>query len=182
MTYDRLPKFDPALLIPATHLTIRRYSYTTLLPTSKTEAQSWKYTLQYPGKDWMRTDFDDSRWQEGKGGFGVEVPNHGMVGTRWTTPHIWLRRHFNPGALTPGQIDQLCVTDYHDDDISLYVNGIAGYAAMGYQNDYETQLLSPESRRAVVPSADNVLAIEGSNEAGGQYIDVGLSIRTPASP
>ena len=182
MTYDRLTKFEPALLVPAVHLTIPQYSYTTVLPTSKTEAQTWKYTLQDPGKDWMRKGFDDSKWQDGKGGFGGEVPNHGILGTPWDTPHIWLRRHFNPGPLTAGQLDQLCVIDYHDDDINLYINGVPGYTAFGYQADYENKLLSPEACRAVVPSADNVLAVEGSNEAGGQYVDAGLSIRTPAKP
>jgi len=182
LTYDRLPKVDPVVLRPDILLTVPRYDYRVVVPTSESESQSWKYTLQEPGKDWLKKDFDDSKWQNGKSGFGGEVPNHGILGTPWRTHHIWLRRHFNPGALTPDQLDQLCVTDYHDDDISVYLNGVPGYTALGYQVDYESKLLSSEARRAIVPSADNVLAVEGSNEAGGQYVDAGLSIRTPAKP
>jgi hypothetical protein len=179
LTYDRLPKVDPALLLDAIHLTIPDYDYTVVVPTSKTDAQDWKYTLQDPGKDWTKSDFDDSKWQEGKGGFGMAVPNHGVVGTPWGTPHIWLRRHFNPGALTAEEINTLCVSDYHDDDVSVFINGVPGFAARGFQTDYENKPLSPESRAAVRAGADNVLAAEGDNEGGGQYVDVGLSTRKP---
>jgi hypothetical protein len=182
LTYDRLPKIDPALLVDAIHLAIPEYDYTVVVPTSKTEAQDWKYTLQDPGKDWMKRDFDDSKWQDGKGGFGMTVPNHGVVGTAWSTPHIWLRRHFNPGPLTTEQLNGLCVTDYHDDDVSVFINGVPGFAARGFQVDYENKELSPESRSAVLPGADNVLAVEGDNEGGGQYVDVGLSTRELKKP
>jgi len=182
LTYDRLPKVDPALLVDAIHLAIPEYDYTVVVPTSKTESQDWKYTLQDPGKDWMKSDFDDSKWQPGKGGFGGNVPNHGILGTPWGTPHIWLRRHFNPGALTAEQIKGLCVTDYHDDDVSVWINGVPGFASKGFQVDYENKLLSPESRTAVAPGADNVLAVEGDNEGGGQYVDAGLSTRKLKAP
>jgi beta-galactosidase len=125
----------------------------------------------------MKINFDDSKWQDGKGGFGMNVPNHGVVGTPWSTPHIWLRRHFNPGALTAAQISTLCVTDYHDDDVSVFINGVPGFASRGFQVDYENKPLTPESRAAVLTGADNVLAVEGDNEGGGQYVDVGLSTR-----
>jgi hypothetical protein len=105
------------------------------------------------------------------------VPNHGVLGTAWGTPHIWLRRHFNPGALTTDQINTLCVTDYHDDDVSVFINGVPAFASRGFQVDYENKPLSTESRAAVRPGADNVLAVEGDNEGGGQYVDVGLSTR-----
>jgi hypothetical protein len=182
LTYDRLPKFDPALLIPAVHLTIPQYNYTTVLPNSQTESQNWKYTLQDPGADWMKKDFDDSKWQDGKGGFGMEVPNHGIVGTPWSTPHIWMRRHFNPGALTTSQLDQLCATEYHDDDVTIYLNGVPAYLARGFQVDYDSRPLTPGGCHAVLPNADNVIAVEGDNEGGGQYVDVGLSLRQPLKP
>jgi hypothetical protein len=182
LTYDRLPKFNPADLVPAIHLEVPDYKYTIVVPTSQINSQTWKYTLQDPGKDWMKKDFDDSKWQDGPGGFGIPVPNHGIVGTPWTTPHIWLRRHFNPGALSPGQLDGLGVTDYHDDDVSVYLNGVPAFAARGFQVDYENEPASPESRRALVPNADNVLAVEGDNADSGQYVDVGLSVREVAQP
>jgi hypothetical protein len=182
LTYDRLPKVTPSQLIAAIHLAIPQYRYTVLLPTSQTQEQSWKYTLQDPGKDWMKEDFDDSKWQDGKGGFGMAVPNHGLVGTPWSTGHIWLRRHFNPGALTPSQLDQLCVTDYHDDDVSVYFNGVFAFATRGFQIDYENREPSLASRHAVLPHADNVLAAEGDNAGGGQYVDVGLSLRAIEKP
>jgi hypothetical protein len=182
LTYDRLPKVDPARLIDAIHLALPEYDYTVVVPTSKTDAQEWRYTLQDPGKDWMKSNFDDSKWQDGKGGFGGDVPNHGMLGTPWSTAHIWLRRHFNPGALTAGQVNGLCVTDYHDDDVSVFINGVPAFAARGYQVDYENKALSPESRAALRPNADNVLAVEGDNAGGGQYVDVGLSTRTLKAP
>ena len=182
LTYDRLRKVDPALLLPAIRLEIPKYDYTVVVPASTTEGQPWKYTFQDPGKDWTKKDFDDSKWKDGKAGFGMEVPNHGVVGTLWDTPHVWMRRHFNPGALTADQLEKLCVNDYHDDDVAVFINGVPAFAARGFQSDYENKAISPESRHAVVPGADNVLAAEGSNAAGGQYVDVGLSVRSEAKP
>jgi hypothetical protein len=182
LTYDRLPKINPADLIPAVHLEVPDYKYTVVVPTSQKDAQTWKYTLQDPGPDWMKKDFDDSKWQEGRGGFGMEVPNHGVVGTPWSTPHIWLRRHFNPGALSASQIDSLGITDYHDDDVTVYINGVSALTARGFQSDYENVPASAEGRHALVPNADNVIAAKSDNADGGQYVDVGLSVREPVQP
>jgi hypothetical protein len=58
------------------------------------------------------------------------VPDHGLVSTPWTSAHIWMRRHFNPGEITPEQIAHLCVSDYHDEDIEVYINGVLAYRAV----------------------------------------------------
>jgi hypothetical protein len=176
LTYDRIPKMDVARLALANRFELPRPIATVVVPTSQTEAQDWKYTTQAPGPDWMAKNFDDSHWQDGKGGFGVEVPDHGLIGTPWTSDHIWMRRHFNPGAITTDQIAHLCVSDYHDEDIEMYINGVPAYRATGYLTRYETKALTVEGRKALAPNADNVLAVSCLNKEAGQYVDVGLTI------
>ena len=39
-----------------------------LVPTE----QTWRYTTQKPGDDWMKTDFDATGWKEGRAGFGTQ--------------------------------------------------------------------------------------------------------------
>jgi hypothetical protein len=96
---------------------------------------------------------------------------------------IWLRRHFNPGALTPAQMGSLCISDYHNDTIDVYLNGVSAYQAGGDLMTYENQDLSPKGRQAIIPNADNMLAVKCDNHSNDhEYFDVGLSLPTADKP
>ncbi|MGD0039508.1 MAG: hypothetical protein ABSE84_03660, partial [Isosphaeraceae bacterium] len=60
------------------------------LPTSRRTSILWRYTFGKPPDGWLAADFDDSRWKEGRGGFGEYGTLGGVVGTLWKTPDIWL--------------------------------------------------------------------------------------------
>ncbi len=157
-------------------------TYQEVIPTSEKTSQVWKYTTAKPAKTWFTPGFNDSAWKQGKGGFGApKTPGIGLLGTHWTkTPgDIWLRRTFNPGALTPAQISQLFVHDYHDEDIEVYINGVKAYSAPGFIASYEYKPLSPAAKQAIHPGAANTLAVHCHQTGGGQYIDVGLSELIP---
>lgn len=177
MTYDRVLKADPALLAKATHFELAKPNYETVVPTSEGEPQVWAYTTNRPPGNWSKAEFDDAAWAKGKAGFGRF---HNRENTPWVTSDIWLRRHFNPGALSPKQLANLMVKDLHDDDVEVFINGVRAYAQRGFIGAYEYRSLTVESRAAVKPAADNVLAVHCLQKEGGQFIDAGLSVRVAA--
>src|SRR6185312_1685143 len=99
-----------------------QYAYATLITSSQTTGQNWKYTFVSPAANWFANNFDDSQWSNGVGGFGAGNPAGFTVRTPWNTPDIWLRRTFNPGALTAQQITSLfsmCITTRTANFISM---------------------------------------------------------------
>ncbi len=180
LTYDRRFKCSPADIALANHFLYPVPTYTPVIPTSETISQRWKYTTTKPADDWDTVNFDDTAWTQGAGGFGTDPPGRGPVGTPWTTDDIWLRRSFALPDLTPLQISRLVIRDFHDEDIDVYINGVKAYSAPGFISAYEDRSLTPEGRQAIRPGQVNTLAVHCHQTTGGQYIDVGLSERTPA--
>jgi hypothetical protein len=102
LTYDRIPKVDPAKIAQANRFELPLPKYVPVVPTSEASPQMWRFTTKSPGKEWNQTSFEDSAWMEKRGGFGNVTDR---AGTEWTTQGIWARRHFNPGKLSPAQLE-----------------------------------------------------------------------------
>ncbi|BCM90603.1 beta-galactosidase BoGH2A [Abditibacteriota bacterium] len=180
MTYDRVIKCDPDQIALANHFKYPLPTYRTIVPTSETTSQTWKYTFSKPSDDWFQNGFDATGWQSGPGGFGTaNTPGIGKLGTEWNTPDIWLRRTFNPGNLAPIELSQLLIRDYHDEDLEVYINGVLAYKKDGYTSSYESKPMTPEGLKAIVPGGENTLAVHCHQTGGGQYVDVGISQRMP---
>ena len=180
LTYDRIPKMDVAMIAKANAFELKGPTYKTVLATSEEEPQTWQYTFAKPADGWMKPGFSGSSWKTGKGGFGTaDTPNIGKLGTEWTGGDIWLRRTFNPGKLTADEVAKLLVRNYHDEDVQVYVNGVLAYEAGGFNGRYENAPMSDAARRALKPGAENTLAVHCKQTEGGQYVDVGLSLREP---
>lgn len=179
MTYDRVLKVNPVAIAKANHFQYPLPTYRTVVPTSEKVSQTWKYSTVQPATDWYSKGFNTTSWQEAKGGFGTDVPNHGLLGSRWTTPDIWLRRSFNPGKLTAQQIERLVVRNYHDEDVEVYLNGVLAYSSGGYTTSYESKPISKAAKQSIVSNGMNTLAVHCHQTGGGQFIDVGLSERIP---
>lgn len=177
MTYDRVPKVEPALLAKATRFEMPAPRYSEVAPTSEATAQLWRYTTARPEGKWSQAGFDDSGWTQAPAGFGRF---QSMGKTPWKTPEIWMRRHFDGGVLTPDQIANLVVKDLHDGDIEVYINGVKGYSARGTIRAFEYRALSSEARAALKPGGDNVIAVHCVQRGSGQYIDAGVAVRVPA--
>jgi hypothetical protein len=181
LTYDRVPKMDVAMIAKANRFEIPPPVYTVIAPTSEKESQSWRYTTGRPDPAWFKKDFNASAWNQGPGGFGTAgTPGIGKLGTTWNTASIWLRRVFHPGPLSAEQIDRLQVRNYHDEDVRVFINGVPAYKADGFHAGYENRPLSEAAKKAIRPGADNVIAVHCKQTVGGQYIDVGLTIREQA--
>ena len=186
-TYDRkVRKPDLHAIQVAIAAPLRKYAVKTIVPTSRTEGQSWHFTAIMPSSSWYTTNYSDGSWAIGLGGFGTAGTPGAVVRTVWNTDDIWLRRSFNPGPLTPDQVSHLVFNLHHDEDVEVYLNGQLVYSAKGFIGNYTRVPFSEAACRALLPGRENTLAVHCHQTIGGQYIDVGIDEREvlaqPPSP
>ncbi|HOL30726.1 MAG TPA: glycoside hydrolase family 2 TIM barrel-domain containing protein [Anaerohalosphaeraceae bacterium] len=177
ITYDRAVVKADAGQIRLSNLMYAR-TYQDVLPTSQQTPQLWRYTTSTPPSNWSAPSFHDASWTEGPGGFGTAGTPGAVIGTVWNTSDIWLRRMFNPGPLTPADLDRLVWRIHHDEDAEVYINGALALATTGYTTSYIPLPAAAEAKAALVPNADNVIAVHCRQTIGGQFIDVGLALET----
>ena len=175
MTYDReVLKFDSEWMA-ALHkkLYLPPPKEIVVLPTSREQAQEWRYTTTRPADGWEQAAFDDSSWKTGPGGFGEPTTPGSKVRTDWKTPDIWLRRSVK---LPESEIKTggLALAIHHDEDAEIYLNGTQIAAVKGYTTDYNVVPLDEKTLAAAWKEGENVLAVHCHQTGGGQYIDVGL--------
>jgi len=172
MTYDRaLIKMDTDKVTAASEkLYLPPPIVTTIVPTSRTHGQIWRYTTTQPADGWEQDDFDDSAWDIGKGGFGTEGTPGAVVGTTWDSSDIWLRRTIDLEGMVPSD---LFLTIHHDEDAEVYINGQLIAKLSDHTSGYVRTRLDEKARAAFKPGL-NKLAVHCHQTRGGQYIDVGL--------
>ena len=174
MTYDRKRvKFDvPAMraLNEKAYGPLPTITRTTLVPTSEANAQTWRYTMEHPGENWHAPDFEDATWKEGEAGFGTKETPGASVRTEWSTSDLWIRRRF---TLESVDLNELNYRIHHDEDATIYINGIQVDQLAGYTSNYEELLASSEAADAL-RVGENVIAIRVKQTEGGQYLDCGL--------
>jgi hypothetical protein len=156
-------------------------TYTQVVPTSETTGQSWRFTTAAPPATWNTSGFNDSGWSTGLGGFGTAGTPGAVVRTTWSSADIWLRRTFNPGALTAAQISNLVFRLHHDEDAELFINGVQAAATTGFTTSYGFTPMTTAGQNAVISNGTNVLAVHCHQTAGGQYIDTGIFDLVPPS-
>jgi len=141
-----------------------------VVPTSQKKAVTWKYTTEKPADGWFKPEFDASGWKEGPGGFGTDGTPGAVVGTRWDTEDIWLRREF---VMPAGQFKNLSLFVHHDEDVDIYINGVLAARKSGFTSDYETLEIRPAGKTAL-KEGKNVMAVHCRQTGGGQFVDVGI--------
>ncbi len=62
---------------------------------------------------------------------------------------------------------------HHDDDVEVFLNGVAAFSASGYTSDYELFPISADAARSL-KAGKNSIAIHCHQKSGGQYIDAGI--------
>jgi hypothetical protein len=177
MTYDRIPKVDLAKIAQANHFTLKMPTYTLVVPTLEQTGQDWRFTTTKPSDDWDMPGYVDAQWAEAKGGFGT---GNDHAGTSWTTSDIWMRRHFNPGAITADGLTNLVVRDMHMGDVEVFINGVLAYTQRGQSTAWEYRSISSDARASVKANADNVLSVHCTRRADSKFIDAGLNVRMTA--
>ena len=147
-----------------------------LIPAGDTPrggATRWAYSIEKPADNWNAVDFDDSSWKRGAPGFGTRQTPGVSVRTRWNTPSIWLRTTFDMPKRTSG--DSLSLHLFHDEDVSIFVNGKPLLELTGYVSSYEEVPLDA-AQTALFHDGRNVVSVLCRQTGGGQGIDVGVSL------
>jgi len=177
-TYDRkVRKPNLHAIQSAIYAPLGKYALKPVVPSSKTEGQTWRYATVMPSASWFTTNYNDGSWAVGMGGFGTDGTPGAVVRTVWKSDNIWLRRTFNPGPLTAEQVNQLAFSVHHDEDVEIYLNGVPVYSATGFIGNYQRVPFNEAARRALLPGQENTLAVHCHQTTGGQYIDVGIDER-----
>jgi hypothetical protein len=156
-------------------------TFTQVVATSEAAGQSWRFTTTTPPATWNTPGFNDSAWSTGSGGFGTAGTPGAVVRTTWNTADIWLRRTFNPGALTAAQISNLVFRLHHDESAELFINGVLAATVTGFTTGYGFTPMTAAGQGAVVAGGNNVLAVHCHQTTGGQYIDAGIFDANPPS-
>jgi hypothetical protein len=175
MNYDRVMKVDVAKIKASNEKIInKQINYTDVLPTSQGQKQTWKYTTSSPSAEWYSESFDDASWNTGLGGFGTASTPAISIGTTWNTSDIWLRKSFNPGALTAEDLEKLVFFAFYDEDTEIYINGVLAGSVKGYTSGYTEIAINEAGKAAIIPNGNNVIAVHCHQTTGGQGIDVGI--------
>ncbi|PQO25712.1 glycoside hydrolase family 2 [Blastopirellula marina] len=129
----------------------------------------WKYTFVPPTDGWKLADYDDSKWQEGYGGFGTRGTPNSRIGTVWNTDHIWLRRTYDLETIPK----KPALLVHHDEDTEVFLNGVQVAKFARWSTEYSVYPLTDEGRQAL-KIGKNILAAHTRQDTGGQYIDIHL--------
>jgi hypothetical protein len=173
MTYDREVVKPDAERIAAAHrkLFTPPPKLKVIAPTSEREPHDWHYTLDKPDGKWSDEIFDDAGWKTGQAGFGTRGTPGAVVRTEWNTADIWLRRTIE---LSGDKLSEPQLLMHHDDDAEVYFNGELAVKSAGYSTHYEPFAIRREALQAL-HAGKNTIAVHCHQNAGGQYIDVGLA-------
>ena len=132
----------------------------------------WRVSMEPPRfKHWQRKESDDSSWKQAKGGFGAKGTPSINIQTPWKTKQIFLRKdiHF------PTVPESLQLEIFHDEDVTIYLNGNRILQRQGFTRNYQTiNLRLPKNPTWPITPGRNVLAVECRQTSGGQGIDLAL--------
>lgn len=144
----------------------------TLVPNSEQEDWTGKYTVTKPADGWQNSDFEDSRWKEGKAAFGT-MENEFTAKTQWSEQYIWVRRMIEIQDDLKGKNVYL---DYsHDDDVIIYINGIKVVDTGNACKKHVLLKLSDEVV-ASLKKGENLVAAYCYNRVGNALLDFGLMV------
>jgi hypothetical protein len=176
MTYDRaVVKLTPNAIAEHALLYGAQPRRRPVMYSSREEGQLWRYVTATPDSTWTLTSYDDAKWSQGYGGFGVPVafdyarmPE--ALRTSWITSDIWLRRTLDlPAAPLVNPHWRL----YHVDDAELYINGVLAGRFPG-RTSGEVEIPLDAATRAALKPGRNTIAVHVKKTGALQYFDLGL--------
>jgi hypothetical protein len=165
MHADRVRQINQMLYLPPPN-------YYPVLEDAEDNPRDWNYTTDAPADDWMKPQFDDTKWSRAQAGFGTEGTPGAVVRTVWDSPQIWLRRAFGWGGPPRGVLH---LRIHHDEDCQVYLNGVLIAALKGYTTGYVLVPLRAE-HMDLLNTTINVIAATCTQTGGGQYLDLGLML------
>ena len=154
----------------------KKPSTTVLFTRLDRSPAAWAYSFTEE-KGWRKPEFNDSKWKRASGGFGMrEDPRqlwHARLNTNWQTKQLFVRRHFNWSG---GDVTRVVADLYHDDDVSLYLNGRLMLTVNGANFDWQPFEIPACRFAKALKEGDNILCAEVRNDRHCQYFDCGLLV------
>ena len=144
------------------------------------DQDGWRYKVTAPGAtdDYSATDYDDSNWLVGPGGFGSTSIGGLKVGTYVPSGlsgrGIWIRRTF---SMTAGLDIELDI--YHDDGAWVWWNGEA--MALTATGDYYHSTLSIPGSKVLEQNVIAVKVLDALPTGSPVNIFAGLTIKQASS-
>jgi len=145
-----------------------------ILPIAEAQPYNCQFTESKPTGDWTSVEYDDSKWQTGKGMFGTKDAD---PQSEWKSREIWIRRTFD---FQQANINELLLKIKYDDNVEIYLNGEKIFNAGCCSANKEVVLSKTIEQK--LRKGKNVLAMYCENTGGQAYIDAGLYDRLPAQP
>ena len=150
---------------------------TVVFPILDRAPDAWAYSFDEE-RGWRDPRFDDSKWKRAQGGFGNR--NGGIhirtarINTAWKTNRLFLRRRFNWSG---GDVSRVVVDAYHDDDMSIYLNGRLMLTVNGYNTNWQPFEIPARRFARALREGENVFCVEARQDFGeAQYFDCGLVV------
>ncbi len=182
MTYDRkVDKFDAEKLWASNNrLQLPPPTLEMLVPTAREAASLWRWTIEQPAENWEKTEFDDSAWNEGEGGFGAKETPNTAVRTDWRSGDIWIRKSIEISEDAARHPEELLLNLFYDEDCEIYWNGELVFSIKGHVSNYVPVEMNAALKKAIQPGR-NQLAIHCKQTKGWQYIDAGVQRLVPGT-
>src|SRR6476620_10196438 len=136
-------------------------AYKTILPASDEASYTVKYTEDAPGDDWVKADFDDSKWNTGTAPFG----NNDVAPTKWLKRDLYARRVFDLKDMDTA----IFLKTVHDDDCEIFLNGEKVYSSALIRKYKYTSIQN------LLKKGRNILAVHGINTGGDSWLDFGIA-------
>ena len=174
MTYDRevVKLGTPEVIAANKSLYKEPQPIKWIAPTSRKHSTTARFTTTKPEDNWIASDFDDTAWKEGIGGFGNGRAWNAITHTAWKTEDIWLRRKIKLNELPQGEVILLI---YHDDAAEVYVNGHALKPLNGADNHYRILPLSKDAADSL-SEGENIVAVHCHNQKNSPgFVDFGMA-------
>jgi hypothetical protein len=146
----------------------------TILADGELQSYNCQFTETKPAGDWTSVDYNDAKWQTGKGMFGTKDIEPQSI---WSSKEIWIRRTFD---FKQTSIHELLLKAKYDDNVEIYINGEKIFNAGCCSANKE--ILLSKSIEQKLRNGKNVLAMYCENTGGQAYIDAALYDRLPSRP
>ncbi|WP_282592616.1 glycoside hydrolase family 2 protein [Gaoshiqia sediminis] len=140
----------------------------------------WKYLMKnspLESDSWKEPAFSDSSWKTGEAGFGQGIHKEYLINTEWNTSYIYLRKEVEFENITAGELKNLKLHLFYDEDCDIYINGILASSLTGYSTRYTYADLNNEALKSIQPGKKNLVAVRCKQTAGSQFIDIGFSVK-----
>lgn len=131
------------------------------------EAATWSYSFAEPSGPWQTAS---ASWPASRGAFGAKEGFERLIAVPWTTPDLWLRGSFEWDG---GSAEGLVLAMHHDNQVTVWLNGVQVFQRGGWTDGYGSFALGPEFANALKPGR-NELAVHVHQDKGGQFFDMAI--------